>query len=381
MQNHLAEVNKYLNVQSKRNCACFTPDGVVYTKIKSEREFFKPKQKRFDRHRHHSHHHHHRQRARRSTNADESEIYIEHLPSEFLELLRLDRAVGTLQSELLLNQSNQLARQRVKRETKDYVMQTMDELTTLLGSIERKYANSSVEPVQCSVEMSGMVNCSNNVYESEEAWRQSRTQIDMLIKLLKNKITDLKDIKRHLKEHRPMNVTYDEEMYENFSVSLEEIDEMTTKAPKRKLNKSTTIETVSTTETSPSTTTKQQQKNRTRKPPATTTTDGIPTIVMESATTQKLLDSSTANFSSATELNFDFTSTLAAVTDLSAIIQSTAELVRTTAESIDVVAVEMTTTTSTTTVSAAESSTLTTTTGEDDKKIPAECFCEPEPNK
>lgn len=260
-------------------------------------------------------------------------------------------------------------------------MQTMDELTTLLGSIERKYANSSVEPVQCSVEMSGMVNCSNNVYESEEAWRQSRTQIDMLIKLLKNKITDLKDIKRHLKEHRPMNVTYDDEMYENFSVSLEEIDEMTTKAPKRKLNKSTSLETVSTTETSSSTTTKQQQKNRTRKPPTATTTDGIPTIVTEStAATQKLLDSSTANFSSTTELNFDFTSTLAAVTDLSAIIQSTAELVRTTAESIDVVAVEMTTTT-TTTVNVAESSTLTTTTDEDDKKIPAECFCEPEPNK
>lgn len=36
LQNHLAELNK-MSLQSKRNCACFTPDGVVYTKIKAKR--------------------------------------------------------------------------------------------------------------------------------------------------------------------------------------------------------------------------------------------------------------------------------------------------------------------------------------------------------
>lgn len=39
----------------------------------------------------------------------------------------------------------------------------------------------------------------------------SRVQIDLLIKVLKNKISDLKDIKKHLKEHRPAHMKdYDE---------------------------------------------------------------------------------------------------------------------------------------------------------------------------
>lgn len=36
LQHHLAEINK-ISSQNKRNCACFTPDGVVYTKIKTEK--------------------------------------------------------------------------------------------------------------------------------------------------------------------------------------------------------------------------------------------------------------------------------------------------------------------------------------------------------
>lgn len=387
VQNHLAEVNKYLNVHSKRNCACFTPDGVVYTKIKTEREFFKPKQKRFDRHRHRSHHqHHHRQRSKRSTADDvddDDEIYIQHLPSEFLELLRLDRAVGDLQSTLLLNQSDGQqgsSSRRSKRETRDYVMQTLDELTTLLGSIERKYANSSTDPVQCSVEPTGMVNCSTNVYESEEAWRQSQTQINMLIKLLKNKITDLKDIKRHLKEHRPLNMTYDEEIYENFSLSAEEIDEHSTKSPKRKFKSTETPSQLDILHSKTTTTTQKQSRNRTKKP--TTTTDGISTTVTES-TSKALLDSeatTTTNFSFMPELNFDY-STLAAVTDITAIIQSSTTAVEmlatTTASEViratldDVIVDSSTTNSESTTVSS---------TGEEDKKVPAECFCEPEPN-
>lgn len=367
MQNHLAEVNKYLNVHSKRNCACFTPDGVVYTKIKSEREFFKPKQKRFDRHRHS--HTHHRQRSKRSTTDDANEILIQHLPSEFLELLRLDKTVGHLQSAML-NQSNH---GRSKRETKDYVMQTLDELSTLLASIERKYANSSVDPVQCFVEPSGMVNCSTNVYESEDAWRQSRTQIDMLIKLLKNKITDLKDIKKHLKEHRPTNMTYDEENYENFSVSTEDIDEqlrLTSKSPKRKF-KSTEIP--STEILSTSTTQKQRKK----------TTEGISTTVTTS--TKPLFDES-SNFSFMPELNFDY-STLATVSDLSAIIQSSTTKMLTTTlpevirESVDskLVSTESTTTVESKLLMNSEMTTIASTDGE--KNVPAECFCEPEPNQ
>lgn len=236
VQNHLAEVNKYLSAQSKRNCACFTPDGVVYTKIKSERDVFQPKQKRFDQR--------HRSRNKRETNDEVDEIYIDQIPPEFLDLLRMDEVVENLQNSLL-NQSDQHVEHSRKKRESDYVAQTIDELNAILGTIEKRYENAtSSGPVQCFVEPTGKVNCSTIVYENEQAWKQSRVQIDMLIRVLKNKITNLKDIKRHLKEHRPMNMTYDEENYENISSSIEELErseevDEVTKAPKRKVARTT----------------------------------------------------------------------------------------------------------------------------------------------
>lgn len=226
VQHHLAEVNKYLSAQSKRNCACFTPDGVVYTKIKSERDVFQPKQKR---------HRSHMARSRRETTEIADEIYIDHVPPEFLDLLRMDEVVENLQNTLIIKSENN-ENSRKKRET-DYVTQTLEELHSVLGSIERKYANISAgSPVQCFIETSGKVNCSTVVYENEAAWKKSRVQVDLLIKVLKNKITNLKDIKKHLKEHRPLNMTYDEDVY---STSIEdyEVDE-STKAPKRRTQNS-----------------------------------------------------------------------------------------------------------------------------------------------
>jgi hypothetical protein len=369
VQNHLAEVNKYLNVHGKRNCACFTPDGVVYTKIKTEREFFKPKQKRFDRHRHRNRH-----RNKRSTAHDADEIFIEQLPTDFLELLRMDEVVGNLQTALL-NQNQSLEHStRNKRETKDYVTQTLDELTTLLGSIERKYANSSVDPVQCFVESMGSVNCSTNVYENEDAWKQSRIQIDMLIKLLKSKITDLKDIKKHLKEHRPSNMTIDDDFYENFSLSAEEIDEIkeVTKAPKKKLSTTTSeperkmklseISYSTTAENLPTITT-QKIKNKT-KIMRKMTTEIIPTTVTESS----------SSFSFTSESNFEYST----FNEMSSIDDSTTDFLKTTTpkEMRETSFVTMDT-------SVFEATTNSTIIKPDDseRNIPAECYCEPEPNK
>lgn len=233
VQNHLAEVNKYLSAQSKRNCACFTPDGVVYTKIKSDRDIFQQKQKRFE-----QRHKLHGGRFKRETVENVDEVYIDQIPPEFLNLLRMDEVIENIKNSLFNETYQPQERSRRKRET-DYMTQTIDELNTLLGTIEKKYENATNGPVQCFVEPSGKVNCSTIVYENEQAWKQSRVQIDMLIKVLKHKITNLKDIKRHLREHRPMNMTYDEENYDNNSSSVEDIEkseeiEEATKSPKRK---------------------------------------------------------------------------------------------------------------------------------------------------
>ncbi len=38
LQHHLAEIDK-VSSPNKRNCACFTPNGIVYKKIKTEKQF------------------------------------------------------------------------------------------------------------------------------------------------------------------------------------------------------------------------------------------------------------------------------------------------------------------------------------------------------
>lgn len=54
---------------------------------------------------------------------------------------------------------------------------------------------------RCYIESeTGKVNCSDVIYDDEKTWRKSRSQIDMLIKVLKDKITHLKDIKKQLRE-------------------------------------------------------------------------------------------------------------------------------------------------------------------------------------
>lgn len=62
---------------------------------------------------------------------------------------------------------------------------------------------------KCFVETGGAVNCSHVIYKDENSWKKSRYQVDLLIKVLKNKIDELKDIRRHLKENKPKNVTDD----------------------------------------------------------------------------------------------------------------------------------------------------------------------------
>ena len=226
VQDHLQEISKYLTAQqARRNCACFTPNGVVYTKIKAERDIFHQKQKR-----------NHKIRSKRSVEVKEN--YNTRLPPEFLHLLRMDEVLDTLENKLSeeLENLNEEKHSRRKRDA-DYITQTIDELHSVLMSLEKKYLNNTKNPVQCFVETSGKVNCSTIVYENEEAWRQSRLQIDMLIKVLKDKIGNLKDIRKHLKENRPANMTsVDDEVYDSFNVSTEDFDEIiegqsTTKAP------------------------------------------------------------------------------------------------------------------------------------------------------
>jgi hypothetical protein len=169
-------------------------------------------------------------------------IYNEQLPPEFVNLLQMDQVLDNLHNKIIedngiddvneTNESNSNEEKHTRRKRDaDYITQTIDELHSVLLTLEKKYLNTTKGPVQCFVEPSGKVNCSTIVYENEAAWKQSRMQIDMLIKVLKDKIINLKDIKKHLKENRPINMTSDvdeEEFYGNFSTSIEDVSEEST---------------------------------------------------------------------------------------------------------------------------------------------------------
>lgn len=80
-----------------------------------------------------------------------------------------------------------------------------------IGSAESTNSSAKVG-AKCFIEQTGKVNCSDIIYEDEKSWRKSRLQIDLLIKVLKNKINDLKDIKKHLRENKPIHMKDYEEV-------------------------------------------------------------------------------------------------------------------------------------------------------------------------
>ncbi|XP_065075177.1 extracellular sulfatase SULF-1 homolog [Ochlerotatus camptorhynchus] len=250
LQSHLAEINK-LSSQNKRNCACFTPDGLIYTKIKSKRDY--------------KHHMlggrnpgHRSRRQKRNLEDVYAEVFLEANP-EMAGLVRVARSVVEVEEEI---QSSQEGGRRSKREATGsggggQIESVIHELKSTLKDIERNFEQNSVLKKQnstaaeevdlpgtkCFVTAIGKVNCSNVIYEDETSWKRSRMQIDMLIKVLKTKINDLKDIKKHLKEHRPSSFRDEDgdDEEDNQSASFEQDYELKT--------------TTSTTTTSTSTTT------------------------------------------------------------------------------------------------------------------------------
>lgn len=95
---------------------------------------------------------------------------------------------------------------------------TLEELER--ASMDDIDAVNSTEKIgaKCFVESSGKVNCSDIIYEDERTWRKSRNQIDLLIQVLKSKISDLKGIKKHLKHNKPSGMDEDDSSEESSSV-------------------------------------------------------------------------------------------------------------------------------------------------------------------
>lgn len=216
LQSHLDAITQF-TAQNKRNCACFTTEGVVYTKIHS------PNPRKSNT----------LLRQKRSTNGFDD--FISNLKAlkqinnkiDDQENLEIHPELVNFYPELYSIQKGinaEIHALRSKRSKRD-VHQTssiIEDLQRALNTVENKFTEKSIDlehkyqngsdfkanlpAAKCYVRGDGRVNCSNVVYEDEKAWRQSRQQIDAIIDLLKSKLSDLKDIKKHLRENRPAGV-------------------------------------------------------------------------------------------------------------------------------------------------------------------------------
>lgn len=126
----------------------------------------------------------------------------------------------------------------------DHVSSVIHEIQESLDALEQNFNTTSLSDEKigskCFVEDGGKVNCSSIIYEDEKSWKKSRIQIDLLIKVLKKKITDLKDIKKHLKEHRPLHIKedYEESSNEEKELELPSLNESEERVVKKKKNHS-----------------------------------------------------------------------------------------------------------------------------------------------
>ncbi|XP_016990413.2 extracellular sulfatase SULF-1 homolog [Drosophila rhopaloa] len=186
--------------QYQRNCACFTPDGVVYTKIRAPSAGLHRVSKRT----------HNGQGRRRN----KREVYHTEITPEMEELLGLHLVVDQLAER------THRSKRDLSGSSNETIAQVIQQIQTTLETLEHKFnehelqgSNSTINSFEggeknpktgghrCFVDAAtGKVNCSNVIYDDEKSWRTSRNQIDMLIKLLKDKIAKLKEMKKQLRE-------------------------------------------------------------------------------------------------------------------------------------------------------------------------------------
>lgn len=213
--------------QYQRNCACFTATGLVYTKIRTPSSALHG-------HRLHKRTHHpgKRRHKRQAEEQDEQqEVYHTELPYEMEELLDLHQSIDLLAQHGHRSKRNALPRQPTNASragsvasssvaSNDAIAGVIQQIQSTLETLEHKFHaqelpmrsnNGSMGRggkfqkggTRCYVEAStDRVNCSDVIYDDEKTWRKSRNQIDMLIKLLKDKISTLKVMKKQMRESK-----------------------------------------------------------------------------------------------------------------------------------------------------------------------------------
>ncbi|XP_053681328.1 extracellular sulfatase SULF-1 homolog [Anopheles nili] len=230
LQQHLAELHKKTGSQANgRNCACFTQNNFFYTRIKTKRDHTKWQPMVVPNVATHQHRRRRTRQKRSPASVEGDEVLLMEAAGSTMESLvqvaaRIDAIQRAVYEDERDFQHERDAQRRTKREASspNHLTDVVHELQQTLAEIEREYERTALlvqdnhnastsegmEPTagptkRCFVVAPGRINCSNVITEDELSWKRNRMRVDQLIRVLKDKINALKDIKRLLREHRP----------------------------------------------------------------------------------------------------------------------------------------------------------------------------------
>ncbi|KAJ0181298.1 hypothetical protein K1T71_003383 [Dendrolimus kikuchii] len=207
---HEAELNAAQPKMSTKKCACFTPSGLVYTRLETDGNIARrpgdiPKEINIT-------------RARRSIDNDVYE------PNTVDTILKENPSIGHLSFK------NEPINEVENKNTKDNIDKLIKETEAFLKAYERTkenldhkrtkrraqhwshnkhkhkndaFVNSNESSLECKIEKDGSVNCSQVIYKDLKAWQTNRLSLEDQIRQLRTKLEDLKEIKRHLKTTKP----------------------------------------------------------------------------------------------------------------------------------------------------------------------------------
>lgn len=196
---------------STKKCACFTPSGLVYTRLETDGTIARrpsDSQKKNN------------TRTRRSIGED-NEVYE---PNTVESILKENPSIGHLSFK------NEYINELENKDLKDKIDELIAETEAFLEAYERTkentnhkrmkrraqhwnhnkhkqrndaITNSNESSLECKIDKNGQVNCSQVIYNDLKAWHTNRLSLEDQIRQLRTKLEDLKEIKRHLKTTKP----------------------------------------------------------------------------------------------------------------------------------------------------------------------------------
>lgn len=200
---------------STKKCACFTPSGLVYTRLETDGTIARrPSEVTKESNS--------TTRTKRSIGNDVYE------PNTVDSILEENPSIGHLRFRNepineLENESLHLKIDKLIKETEAFLAayehtkevsdhKRIKRRAQHLNHNKHKHKNdalinSNESSLECKIERDGTVNCSQVIYNDLKAWQTNRLSLEDQIRQLKIKLEDLKEIKRHLKIAKPATET------------------------------------------------------------------------------------------------------------------------------------------------------------------------------